>query len=75
MIIIMRNCPHAHWFAYTCTCSFAVRFQKELQQWRVAPGVLSYVFCAVLGSPEGATARLDQVPGTFHLGTSYPLVN
>lgn len=54
MIIIMR------------TCSFAVRFQKELQQWRVAPGVLSYVFCAVLGSPEGASARLDQVPGTLH---------
>ena len=49
---------NAHWFACTCTCSFAVRFQKELQQWRVAPGVLSYVFCAVLGSPEGATARL-----------------
>ena len=49
---------NAHWFACTCTCSFAVRFQKEFQQWRVAPGVLSYVFCAALGSPEGATARL-----------------
>ena len=59
IIIIFCSDAHAHSFAYIiCICSCAVRLFRKTpirsSNKSVAPGVLSYVFCAALGSPEGA---------------------